>query len=213
MLEPGSGLPRATRAAALAGLATVLAGLGHRLGGMPLDGLALLLAFLTAAPLAWAITGRRLRTAALTAALGGGQLLAHTAFVLAGGARAAVATPMTAQLAATTPASAVGSPAPAAPSGAGHVHHLAAGAGGVELGLDARMLLSHLLATLVLAVLLARGEAVLWRVWHRLLPSLPVSRTVLVVRPRVAPPCPAAAVPTGPARSPRRTRGPPAPVR
>lgn len=219
MLSPGSGMPRATRAAALAGLATLLAAGGHRLGGMSISGPAMLLALAVTLPLAWAVTGRRLRAGALVAILGGGQVLAHLSFVIAAGAAAAAR--------ASLPARAAGPPGPSAapgphgthtpsghplPGGHGLSGHALDGHGGPDaalLGLDARMLLAHALATVVLAVLVARGEAILWRVWDRLRPHLPTAGVLPVPEPRRSPdrfgllPRPALA------STSRITRGPP----
>ncbi len=208
MFPPGSGMPRALRAASLAGLATLLAALGHRLGGMPLPASALLLALAVSGPLAWAVTGRRLGAVGLTAALGGGQLLAHTAFVVSEGARTTLGAGQLPGGSISPGSMGPGSMGPGS-MGMGSMDHAATGP---VLGLDARMLIAHTLATLVLAVLAARAEAALWRAWERWRPRL-WSRPVLLVPgvPRT-PMWLLAPLRSGRFSSSRLTRGPPAPA-
>lgn len=152
VLETGRGLLRVSRAALATLLVLGLASSAHTLGGGHAPGpLAGTVLALVVGPLAWWCTRRRLSAVRLLALLGGAQVLVHAA------------------LTAMAPGTGTGS--------ALHVHGgLPAGLGGSAGALEAGhaagpgMLLAHVVATVVTALLLARAEEVLWRVVLRLLP-------------------------------------------
>lgn len=197
MLTPDRGLPRLLRALALAVVLLGLAGAAHVLGGgaLPHPGvLAGVVGLVVAAALV--ITPRRLSTRRLLAVLGAGELALHHTFAL---------------LAANTLAPVEHSLAPggalAGVVGAGHHGHgyavvgTVAGSVGSAGSLGAMddmghatgaagllMLTAHVVATVVTAVVLARGEAALWLLAAWLLPVLVLVRQlwalpVLLARP------------------------------
>lgn len=177
MTRAGTGMLRGARTAV-----AVLAVLGvstaaHQLGGGRAPGaLALLVLVVLLAPPTWLVLCRRLSAPALAALLGAGQAAVHLA------------------LAAMAPGHGT--------AGAPHLHDAlptgldtgSSAAMAPMAGSGARMLLAHVVATLVLAVVLARAEAALWHVVSSLLPRVvaPLRRPLLlryalaVVTPRPA---------------------------
>ncbi|MBA8793343.1 hypothetical protein FHX74_000937 [Friedmanniella endophytica] len=183
---PLHGRRRALRVAALGGSSMALACAAHRLGGGVLPPwwlLAALTAFVGTA--AVVLTARRLRLPLLVVVLLVQQAGLHLVFSLAAGSECVPAvghgaaggastagmpgmpgmpgalTATGACLAPQLHASGIGSAGVWTASGTG------AGATGSMLAAMAPMLLAHLVATLVTAWLLARGERLLWRVAER----------------------------------------------
>ncbi len=154
MLETGRGLLRASRAALTTLLVLGLASSAHAVGGGGSPGLmALLVLALLVGPVAWWCTRRRLGAVRLVALLGGAQVAVHLS--------------LSAMAPVTGSASAVhvhgGLPAGLGPAaGAAADAHPTAGAS---------MLLAHVAATVLTAVVLARAEGLLWRVVTLLVPS------------------------------------------
>lgn len=157
MITPDGGRLRLLRAGTLAVVMISLAALAHVLGGGALPGggvLAVLLGLVLVTCLV--ASGRRLEGLSIGAILGGGQLALHEAFALLGttGADAAslghvVGSGHHAVL--VTHAGQPGSDVGAAHAvGGGHDH------------LSLTMVLAHVLATVVTAAVLARGERALW---------------------------------------------------
>lgn len=170
MLETGRGALRVARAAVATLLVLGLGTSAHTLGGGAAPGLmASVVLALLVGPVAWWCTRRRLDAPRLLALLGGAQAAVH----------------LTLSAMAPVTGTAV----------AGHVH------GGLPPGLAAdasvaghghlpggSMLLAHLAATVLAALLLARAEGVLWQVVSLLLPRLPTRvRVPAQVRTAVAP--------------------------
>jgi len=153
MSSPATAGWRHLRAAVVAATVVALSAAGHVLGGghRP-HPVALLL--LTAVAMVPAYVGGRvqLRYGTLVALLGIGQVVVH--HVLAG----------------------AGSPTPSTH----HVHEAATTASAAASPGTDTMLAGHALATLVVAALLAHGDAVLWRVWRWLCSTLAVRRPVVV---------------------------------
>ncbi|MTB72355.1 hypothetical protein GGG17_10310 [Arsenicicoccus sp. MKL-02] len=150
MITPAGGRLRLLRAGTLAVVMLALAALAHLLGAGALPGpgvLAVLLGLVLATCLT--ASARRLGAGSIGAILGGGQLALHGAFTVLG----------------TTGAD---------PESLGHVvgsgHHAvlvthawpAHAAAGGHGHLSLTMLLAHVLATVVTAAVLARGERALW---------------------------------------------------
>jgi len=161
----GGVVGRSVRAAALTALALGVSGLAHSAGGMPLSLPGVLVALCALGPVTWAVSASRLRLGRLVVVLGAGQALAHISFLIAHGTSAASALSH-----AAAPMSGLSGPALSgtalsgkALSGTAHGGHVAALSGPALLP-SGRMLLAHGVATVVLALLLAGGEAVLWRV-------------------------------------------------
>lgn len=161
----GGVVGRSVRAAALTALALGVSGLAHSAGGRPLSLPGVLVALCALGPVTWAVSASRLRLGRLVVVLGAGQALAHISFLIAHGTSAASALSH-----AAAPMSGLSGPALSGTalsgtglSGTGHGGHVAA-LSGPELLPSGRMLLAHGVATVVLALLLAGGEAVLWRV-------------------------------------------------
>ncbi len=161
----GGVVGRSVRAAALTALALGVSGLAHSAGGMPLSLPGVLVALCALGPVTWAVSASRLRLGRLVVVLGAGQALAHISFLIAHGTSAASALSH-----AAAPMSGLSGPALSGTalsgtglSGTGHGGHVAALSGPALLP-SGRMLLAHGVATVVLALLLAGGEAVLWRV-------------------------------------------------
>ena len=190
MLDTGRGVLRATRAALVTLLVVGLAASAHALGGGAAPGLITsgVLALLVG-PVAWWCTRRRMTSLRLVVLLGGAQAAVHVA------------------LATMAPA--------AGTATAAHVHGslpagLAAGGGAVAHAshADPSMLLAHLAGTVLTALLLARGEDVLWRVVVLLLPH-----TVTPVSPPPRPlTCSAPVLPVLTGRAPRPLGGRAPPV-
>ncbi|WP_405425321.1 hypothetical protein [Streptomyces erythrochromogenes] len=196
---------RATRAAIFAAMCVVLGAAGHSyMSGMDVPFTGLLSAFAVTAVLAWLLAGRRRGPVGITAAVLAVQGVLHLLF---SGSQAA--------------GSASG---PAAMRG--HHHMPAAGAveavgtadmadmadlvGAASHG-GAGMIAAHVLAGLVCAAWLARGEAAVFRLARvlgaaALHAARPLARALDLVRARVAA-VPAPPVFRAPYRRPRRLRG------
>lgn len=187
-----------------------LAAAAHIAGGgnLPPVQVMLLLAVLSLCPVTL-LARRRLRLPAMAGILGAGQAALHAAFTALSGPSAhctgAAVSAHGHHTAAAVPdcAAAVGNTA---------VGHAASATAEAVAGLPAPvMLMAHLLAIAVTAVLLARGEAALWQVRAWLAPL------AAVVHPVVLPPAVRAAALRSEAVTPRFTavripprRGPPA---
>lgn len=161
----GGVVGRSVRAAALTALALGVSGLAHSAGGMPLSLPGVLVALCALGPVTWAVSASRLRLGRLVVVLGAGQALAHISFLIGHGTSAAsamsdAAAPMSGLSGTALSGTALSGPAL---SGTAHGGHVAALSGPALLP-SGRMLLAHGVATVVLALLLAGGEAVLWRV-------------------------------------------------
>ncbi|GAB4076715.1 hypothetical protein [Nostocoides australiense] len=166
----GGVVGRSVRAAALTALALGVSGLAHSAGGMPLSLPGVLVALCALGPVTWAVSASRLRLGRLVVVLGAGQALAHISFLIAHGTSAASAVSHAAAPMSGLPGPALSGTALSgtalsgtALSGTAHGGHVAALSGPALLP-SGRMLLAHGVATVVLALLLAGGEAVLWRV-------------------------------------------------
>jgi hypothetical protein len=191
------------RSSAVATVILALAAGAHLAGGGELPAPAILLAVLALTALAsTSATRHRLGFPSMAALLGGGQLVLHELFT-AFGPSVAEAGPITAAShEGHFPGAGILAPA------AAHLHEGDAANGPL-------MLAAHALATVVCAILLARGEAALWALsaWLRPLVALPRA-----VAPDAVPPAtasfPAFPVPLSPWRNLRQDsrRGPPAAV-
>ncbi|HPF79308.1 hypothetical protein [Nostocoides australiense] len=161
----GGVVGRSVRAAALTALALGVSGLAHSAGGRPLSLPGVLVALCALGPVTWAVSASRLRLGRLVVVLGAGQALAHISFLIAHGTSAASALSHAAAPMSGLPGPALSGTALSgtASSGTAHGGHVAALSGPALLP-SGRMLLAHGVATVVLALLLAGGEAVLWRV-------------------------------------------------
>lgn len=215
---------RATRAAIFAAMCVALGSVGHSyMSGtdIPLSGL--LGAFGVTCALAWLAAGRRRGPVGITAAVLSVQGVLHLVF---SGSRAAqpVAGPAAMSGHHHTPAADAGAMAADAP-GLASLPHMAdmagvtsmasgtdmAGAAGMAGHGGAGMIAAHVLAALLCAAWLARGEAAVFRLARvlgaaALHAARPLSRALALVRARVA------AVPAPPAfpapyERPRRLRG------
>ncbi|MBO1766462.1 hypothetical protein [Allobranchiibius sp. GilTou38] len=153
MSSPTHGWLRSARAAVVAVTALGLAVGAHRVGGGTLPGAARCgwLALITFA-LCWACTSRRLGRAAIAGLLGGLQLALHVGLMVLGPPMAG-------------PAS-----APMSMNG-----HAAAGPSPDLLHIGGWMLLAHVVATALTAVVLARGEQAVWFVARLVRALLPVA--------------------------------------
>lgn len=161
------------RSTAVAATVVLLAALAHILGGGSLPGAGIMAAILALTSLFSTLaTRRQLRLPAMTAVLGAGQLALHEVFTAL-----SIPVPETAAVAGAGhhlagQADVVadrGLPfAQVAEAAAGHAHQ-------VDSPLAALMLTGHVVATLLCAGLLARGEAALWflAAWLRPLIQLP----------------------------------------
>ncbi|WP_162793281.1 hypothetical protein [Streptomyces globosus] len=229
---------RATRAALFAAVCTALGAAGHALmSGADIPPRGLLAAFAATGALAWLAAGRRRGTLPIGAALLAAQGALHLAFSgTAAGHHHAAAPAAPAPAPAPAPVSALAEPMP----GHHHLHgtvlpagaadpHAAAGAdalaaGGTSLA-DAAgrladtaghgglgMLAAHLLAALLCAAWLARGEAAVFRLAAALGAAAvhaarPLARALALVRARAAL-TPRPPAPRRPAHTPpRRLRG------
>jgi hypothetical protein len=159
-VAPTAGRVRVARASVLGGTSLLLATGAHVLGGGSLPGVGVLLvAGMLLGLLAAVLTARRVRLPALLALLGVQQLALHELFGLAAAAPACTPT------------------ASAYAAHGGHAAHLAGGADplvsscvGAAAGMATMsgapawvMTAAHVVAVLVTAWVLARGEAWLWR--------------------------------------------------
>lgn len=161
------------RSTTVAGTVVLLAALAHILGGGSLPGAGIMAAILALTGLVSTLaTRRQLRLPAMTAVLGTGQLALHEVFtalsVPASGTYWVVGTGH--HLAGQADlVSEHGLPfSQAVDAAAGHAHQ-------VDSPLAALMLTGHIVATLLCAGLLAKGEAALWLLaaWLRPLVQLP----------------------------------------
>lgn len=205
MQTPVRGAWRLVRAAAVASTVVGLAASAHLVAGGTLPGPVLLLA-LTALVLCASLllAARRLSAPVLLAVLGAGQLGLHQAFCWFGVALA--------------PVHPAGHHLDPAAAGTAQALHGVAAAGGAAVPMTGlpmsspAMTAAHVLATVVAALVLARGEALLWRLWTWWRPLRAVVLTVLrlPVLPRV-PRFPALTVPRPSFVVARRVprRGPP----
>jgi hypothetical protein len=209
---PLVGPVRALRAGALAVSALTLALAAHLLaGGLLPAGPALLGAAVALGCVATAVTGRRLGLGSIWAGLAGSQALLHLWF----GATSRVGGCgwlrhggwPSGHLHGTSVGACLGSTAPA--DSATPAGELAAS--GLFTGDPVAMLGAHLLAVLLTGWLLGRGEAVLWRLWSRLVTPF---RLPLPAQPPASARSPQRWFPAGSAPPPSRRilparRGPP----
>lgn len=175
---------RLVRAGVLTALVVGLSTLAHRLGGADAPGLFAIAVLTTILwPVAILATRRRLGPVALLTGLGAGQLLGHGLLGWLGSGATGV-TGVSASVSveclqhATHAASAVSAASVACATdtvaAAAHAH--------AQAGTSLPMLAAHVAATLVAAVLVARGERVLWRVLDLVLRALPVLLTPVTGR-------------------------------
>ena len=170
------------RAAAFGVVTLVLASGAHISAGGALPSITVL--SLLAVPLmlaAGALASRRCGPVLLVGSLSAGQVLIHESLMV-----------LTAHSAVDMFPAEPGAhhAAQALVAGQGSVHSAAAMGGAAVAGADGSsvtMKAAHVLATLVTALLLARGEQALWRLATRLLPALP-AEPVLVGCARLQPP-------------------------
>lgn len=198
-MRPDKGAVRLVRAAALLSVVLGLATAAHAIGGAglpPWQDVLVLGAVL--APFALIGTSVRLNRGWLVAALAAGQAVGHVGFAALAG-RASCAAPIapagpTGHLvpaghaghlqsagrasSVTECANAVVAFGTAGSSPAGHADHLVASP-------SLLMLVTHAVATLLTAWLLARGEDVLWRTVRWLVPSLPPRRVAVGPRAHI----------------------------
>lgn len=205
MTTPGSGVVRVVRAGVLSGLVILLTAGAHRLGGGSTPGVfALCVLVLALWPAALMATGRRLRPVGLLAGLGAGQALGHVVLGWLGGSGSVAAVSAECLQHAThlRPSQTCLEPGLAAAAPVVTAHgHTAIDSGPV-------MLAAHVLATVVAALLVARGEQVLWRVLDLVLRALPVLVRPVAHRPQS--PVLALLVPERSRVDVRAPRGPPA---
>jgi len=168
MPTPKRGATRLARAAAFGLVTLVLASGAHAFAGGDLPSMAVLA--LLAVPLmlgAVVLTSRRCGPVLLVGSLGATQVLLHEALMAL---TAHSATDM-------FPADlGVHHAAQVLESGQASAHSAAVMAGTAAVGTEGSsvtMKVAHVLATLVTALLLARGEQALWQLAARLLPALP----------------------------------------
>lgn len=173
-------LGRAARALVVTGLLVALTTSAHTLGGGTVSAGASLVLTLLVLPATGYAVERRLGARALLLLLGAGQGLGHALLAAMAPSAHGVAERLPGHLA-------LHDTVDLALVGTGVVDHaaVAGGHGGLT------MLLAHALATVILAVLLAKGEEALWAVVARLLPTLeapaPLARPrlTLAAPPRV----------------------------
>lgn len=160
------------RSTAVAATVVLLAALAHILGGGSLPGAGIMAAILAMTGLVSTLaTKRQLRLPAMIAVLGTGQLALHevfTALSVPASGRSSVAGTGHHLAGQADLVSEHGLPVAQAVEAAGHAHQ-------VDSPLGALMLTGHVVATLLCAGLLARGEAALWLLaaWLRPLVQLP----------------------------------------
>ncbi len=181
-------LGRAARALVVTGLLVALTTAAHTLGGARVSAAAVLVLTLLLLPTAGYAVGRRLGTGALLLLLGAGQGVGHVLLTAMTPSAHGSAERLPGHLAAhdTVDVALVGAPM-VNHTALGHAstgHAMAGGTGGTA------MLLTHILATVLLGVLLAKGETALWAVLAWLLPpgAAPARcghpRLILAVPPR-----------------------------
>ncbi|MFE0605786.1 hypothetical protein ACFW2T_21510 [Streptomyces sp. NPDC058892] len=197
---------RATRAAMFAAVCVALGAVGHaHMSGTDVPPSGLLAAFAVTAGLAWLLAGRRRGPVGIAAAVLCVQGVLHLVFSGSQAAKSAAATaamhghPHTA-------AAEAGGTAAEAPA----LADLAGMAGVVAHG-GTGMIAAHVLAGLLCAAWLARGEAAVFRLARvlgaaALLAARPLARALDLVRARGAA-LPAPPVPRAPHPRPRRLRG------
>jgi hypothetical protein len=175
--SPGTGALRAVRAGLLGLVCVVLALAGHLAGGghAPSPWGVVILA-LPMSALCLALTARRRGVGSIGAVVAGSQLVLHEALMW-----------FQAGTACTGPADVhahLGHAAAVSGCGpmAGMASALPAGAGGSRAAV--LMVLGHALAAAVTTVVLAHGEALLWRLWHRLARGVPEAAVPLVATAR-----------------------------
>jgi hypothetical protein len=183
--SPGSGALRAVRAGLLGLVCVLLALSGHLAGGghAPSPWAVVILA-LPMAALCLGLTARRRGVGSIGAVVAGSQLVLHEALMWFQAGTACTG-PADVHAHAHLPAhlgqaEAVSGCRPMA----GMASALPAGAGGSRAA--ALMVLSHALAAAVTTVVLAHGEALLWRLWHRLTRGVPQAHVRLVPATRGA---------------------------
>lgn len=189
MLNPTAGRVRLARAVVVSGMVLSLSLGAHVVGGGDAPAAPLVLAVWAFVLLATVtLAGRRFTPVRLLAVLGAGQGALHATFGWLGSASCSAGTGLVTTghaahlghggLASASDATAVaGCLAGAGP--AGHAAHGVAGLDGPALsaggtGHGAGMLAAHVVATLVVALLVARGEAALWAAARALVAVLPV---------------------------------------
>jgi hypothetical protein len=155
-------LSRLCRAGVVAGATVFLAAGAHVAGGGALPDPLIVAAILALVLVpAMALSGRRISAAGMLAMLGSGQFALHGAFEALSG---------------SAPAASQLSPA------AGHVHVLgalsAASPAGHVHGESTLMLVAHCIATVLTALVLARGEATLWALLAWLQPLVRLLRAI-----------------------------------
>ncbi|WP_409484289.1 hypothetical protein [Arsenicicoccus dermatophilus] len=215
MTRPDGGVLRGARTGVLAATTVCLAALAHACGGGSLPGPAALLvlgALVGAGSLV--ASAHRLGTRSLAVLLGGGQLGLHLAFTVLGRTGAPVDPGVGMAIAAhhghgsvpdlaAAHLHAAGDQSAGAHAALGHVHH-----GGWV------MLLAHVLATAVTALVLARGERALWLLAGLVAPAVRPLPVRPALRPRPAlPVLPVLAPALAHVRDVAPRRGPPLLVR
>lgn len=197
--SPATGGLRALRAGLLATACVSLALVAHTsAGGRAPDALALLTATVAVGCAALLVTRRRLGHATTAAGLVVVQALLHLWFALTSGQDCAVT-------GALTHAHGV---APRCAPVMGAAPEQAASSGAASAGVV--MLLAHLGAVVLLGVLLARGDALLWRLAGLLPRRVPAAPGLAVLAPvRLAAAAPATALGTRSVDTGWRRRGPP----
>lgn len=199
MTSPATGGLRALRAASLATACVSLALAAHTsAGGHAPDALGLLTATVAVGCLALLVTGRRLGRATTVVGLVGVQAALHLWFALTSGQDCAVSGALVhAHGVAAQCAPAVGAPPePAAVPGAASAGLL--------------MLLAHLAVVVLLGLLLAHGDALLWRLTGLLPRRVPTGVDLVVVAPwRLAVQAQTTAATAQPVETRWRRRGPP----
>ncbi|KQX62855.1 hypothetical protein ASD06_12600 [Angustibacter sp. Root456] len=199
MSSPATGGLRALRAALLATACVSLALAAHTCaGGHAPDALAVLTATVAVGCAALLVTGRRLGAATTVVGLVGVQAALHGWFALTSGQGCAVTGAFTHLHGA----------APGCPPVAGGAPEQSAVHGAASAGLV--MLLAHLGAVVLLGLLLARGDALLWRLAGLLPRRLPAVVDLVALVPwRLAVEAPAT-LPVGqPVATGWHRRGPP----
>ncbi|MFJ9549062.1 hypothetical protein [Streptomyces erythrochromogenes] len=199
---------RATRAAIFAAMCVVLGAAGHSyMSGMDVPFTGLLGAFAVTAVLAWLLAGRRRGPVGITAAVLAVQGVLHLVFSgsqAAGSASGPAAMRGHHHMPAAEAVEAVGA------ADTADLADMADLAGAASHG-GAGMIAAHVLAGLVCAAWLARGEAAVFRLARvlgaaALHAARPLARALDLVRARVAA-VPAPPVFRAPYRRPRRLRG------
>lgn len=206
MSSPGTGALRGLRAGLLGVVCVVLALAGHLLGGgRAPSAWAVLILALPMAGVCLALTARRRGAASLGAVVAGSQLVLHEALMWFQ-AGAACTGPADVHAHLGHHAAAVTGCLPMAGMSPGR-SWLPAGPAATAL-----MVLGHVLAAAVTTLVLAHGEALLWRLWHRLTRGVPDVGATPVPAPRLLVPLPHNAPRGRLARGSARRRAPPRPA-